>query len=88
MSNRMGEHGRMVTLLRGDALREVRGTDERSGPVVVTGNRFRPAGDGPSKTESSSNANTSIYGVPISAVQHCCGRGCKHCRIYWYRMKS
>lgn len=25
----------------------------------------------------------SAYGIPISAVQHCCGRGCKHCRVYW-----
>jgi hypothetical protein len=25
--------------------------------------------------------------VPIAAAQHCCGRGCKHCQIYWRRMK-
>jgi hypothetical protein len=29
----------------------------------------------------------SPYGIPASAVQHCCGRGCRHCRIYWNRMK-
>jgi len=22
-------------------------------------------------------------GVPSSAAQHCCGKGCRHCRIYW-----
>lgn len=22
-------------------------------------------------------------GVPVSAAQHCCGKACKHCRIYW-----
>jgi len=29
----------------------------------------------------------SIYGIPISAIQHCCGKGCKHCRVYWNRKK-
>jgi hypothetical protein len=32
-------------------------------------------------------AGESPYGVPASAVQYCCGRGCRHCRIYWNRMK-
>lgn len=37
---------------------------------------------------TSDGSKETIYGVPVSAVQHCCGRGCKHCRIYWHRMKS
>jgi hypothetical protein len=29
----------------------------------------------------------SVYGIPVSAVQYCCGRGCKHCRVYWNNKK-
>lgn len=36
---------------------------------------------------TSTGTDETIYGVPVSAVQHCCGRGCKHCRIYWHRAK-
>jgi hypothetical protein len=66
--------GRVVTLLRGDALRDARGTG-------LVQNLPTPA------PASNTGADTTIYGVPVSAVQHCCGRGCKHCRIYWHRLK-
>jgi hypothetical protein len=39
----------------------------------------------PAPAPSAGDATQSIYGVPASAVQHCCGRGCRHCRIYWHR---
>lgn len=87
MSNRTGDYGRVVTLLRGDALRDVRGTSGTPTPAAVAGNRVGSAGTGLPQIKSPSNSDTSIYGVPVSAVQHCCGRGCKHCRIYWHRMK-
>jgi hypothetical protein len=66
--------GRIVTLLRGDALRDARGTGLAQNPPT-------------SAPASNTRADTTIYGVPVSAVQHCCGRGCKHCRIYWHRLK-
>lgn len=69
MSHRTGEFGKVVTVLRGDALRDARG-------VGV-----------PSTASPKPDAASTIYGVPVSAVQHCCGRGCKHCQIYWHRMK-
>lgn len=83
----MGEYGGVVTVLRGDALRDVRRTGGTPTPALVTGSRVESVGTGLSQIKSPSNSDTSIYGVPISAVQHCCGRGCKHCRIYWHRMK-
>ena len=78
MSDRIGEHGKVVTVLRGDALRDARGT--------VLASVSTSSGDAP-KTPRPDNSAASIYGVPVSAVQHCCGRGCKHCQIYWHRMK-
>ena len=24
-----------------------------------------------------------MNGIPVTAMQYCCGRGCKHCRVYW-----
>ena len=68
--------GRPVVLLRGDQLR----------PSAVS----LPAPSMSAQTTETSNPRfdgESIYGVPVSAIQHCCGRGCKHCRIYWNRLK-
>jgi hypothetical protein len=82
VSNPTGGYGKVVTVLRGDVLRDARGTVS-----APTQSGFgTSSGDSP-KTSSASNSATSIYGVPVSAVQHCCGRGCKHCPIYWHRMK-
>lgn len=77
-----------VTVLRGDAL-----TDKPSkGDVFHLSSPTNNAGYGhanhPISSTSSATSDETIYGVPVSAVQHCCGRGCKHCRIYWHRMKS
>jgi hypothetical protein len=69
------QNSRVVTLLRGDALRDARGTRLAPDPPLPA-NVCDPGSD------------STIYGVPVSAVQHCCGRGCKHCRIYWHRMKT
>lgn len=73
---------REVTILRGDSLRDVRDRPvqapvrlEPMAPANIAGN---PPGAG----------QDSIYGVPVSAIQHCCGRGCKHCRIYWHGKKQ
>ena len=82
MSNRTGGYGNVVTVLRGDALRDARCTV----PTPPNVGFDTLSGNAP-KTTSTSNSATSIYGVPVSAVQHCCGRGCKHCQIYWHRMK-
>jgi hypothetical protein len=70
--------GKLVTLLRGDALRDARATGQASDSA-----RSAPAHD----TGTGAGTGNSVYGVPVSAVQHCCGRGCKHCRIYWHRLK-
>jgi hypothetical protein len=68
--------GKPMVLLRGDQLKTTPGGREAS-PVPVS----RDAG------MSTRTEGQSIYGVPVSAIQHCCGRGCKHCRIYWNRLK-
>jgi len=66
-----------VLMLRGDQLQQ------RKPLAVVSPSAITPS----ASTASRSGAGDSIYGVPTSAVQHCCGRGCKHCRIYWNRGK-
>jgi hypothetical protein len=66
--------GKVVTVLRGDARR---GSGEPLSPLRVERPEHAAPGTG-----------TTVYGVPVSAVQHCCGRGCQHCRIYWHRLKS
>lgn len=37
------------------------------------------------ESQTKPGASGTINGVPSSAAQHCCGRACKHCRIYWNR---
>jgi hypothetical protein len=69
-----------VTTLRGAALAVA------SAPAASADWKFAPRNEtGRSGLAPTSEGKTSIYGVPISAVQHCCGRGCKHCQIYWHR---
>ena len=69
----MSQPPRVVTVLRGAQLRAAAGTPAATAPVVPT-HVPRPTSAGEGDT---------VYGVPASAVQHCCGRGCRHCRIYW-----
>ena len=69
--------GKAMVLLRGDQLKTTPG-GRKAPPVPVS----HDAG------MSTRAEGQSIYGVPVSAIQHCCGRGCKHCRIYWNRLKS
>lgn len=72
---------RVVRLVRGEALRDVRGEPlQTRTPAIPTS-----AGVGAGDTQCGNQV--SMYGVPVSAVQHCCGRGCKHCRIYWHGKK-
>lgn len=78
MADRFGS--RVVTLVRGEALREARNEPFQ----VPTAAGFTSAGAACASTGS----EASIYGVPVSAIQHCCGRGCKHCRIYWHGKKT
>lgn len=68
---------RVVTLVRGEALR-----DERNDPLPA------PARTVSTPPSAPGGSQASIYGVPVSAIQHCCGRGCKHCRIYWHGKKQ
>lgn len=72
---------RVVTLVRGDALRDVR-NEAFQAPVGV-----RPASPAAGAGGAPTAGQASIYGVPVSAIQHCCGRGCQHCRIYWHGKK-
>lgn len=74
---------RVVTVLRGEALRKA---DERR---RGTGWNTAAASPVPSPSGDARGGTTeTVYGVPVTAVQSCCGRGCKHCRVYWHRMKS
>lgn len=73
---------KVLTVVRGDALRP------GSAPlqVAVADPSVRRTTASPLQAPEGRDASmNSIYGVPVSAVQHCCGRGCKHCRIYWHR---
>lgn len=67
---------RVVTLVRGEALH-----DGRNEPLQA------PARTVSTPPSAPSDNQTSIHGVPVSAIQHCCGRGCRHCRIYWHGKK-
>jgi hypothetical protein len=78
MADAFRSGGKVVTVLRGDARRS---SGEPLSPLRVE----RP--EHATTTDPAPGAGTTIYGVPASAVQHCCGRGCKHCRIYWHRLK-
>lgn len=66
--------GQVVTLVRGAAQEPPLGAAR----AVQLSESSASTRDGPGQRNS-------IYGVPVSAVQHCCGRGCKHCRIYWHK---
>jgi hypothetical protein len=68
---------RVLTLLRGEARRAALPAGPGPGPLPAP----------PAAPAASSGAADTIYGVPVSAVQSCCGRGCKHCRIYWHRLR-
>lgn len=68
---------KVVTLVRGEALRDV-----RNEPLPAPA---RTVSTPPSAPIDSQGA---IYDVPVSAIQHCCGRGCQHCRIYWRGKKT
>ncbi|WP_342132927.1 hypothetical protein [Hydrogenophaga sp. OTU3427] len=78
MADRFGS--RVVTLVRGEALRESRNEPLQMPTSVMS--------TSPGASCVSSENQSSIYGVPVSAIQHCCGRGCKHCRIYWHGKKT
>jgi hypothetical protein len=60
-----------VVLLRGTQLTH-RGTTPLA--VPTQGARESVARDAQSLT---------LNGIPVTAMQYCCGRGCKHCRVYW-----
>jgi hypothetical protein len=71
-----------MTVLRGAAL---------NGPAAPADATSVLRGPGPlASPPAAATCDTleTVYGVPVSAVKHCCGRGCKHCRIYWYRGKT
>jgi len=63
--------GKPVVLLRGSQLAN-RGT-ATAGPLTPTLRR----------SEAPSQEPLTVNGIPVTAMQYCCGRGCKHCRVYW-----
>jgi hypothetical protein len=72
---------KVMTVLRGAAL---------TGPAASANTTSVLRGPGPLASASAAAAGDTqetVYGVPVSAIKHCCGRGCKHCRIYWHRGK-
>jgi hypothetical protein len=82
----MSEISKPIVMLRGEALQQ-----RLSHPNVLQ-NRDTSRTEWRQLTqlkadvsEKNDSANGSVYGVPISAIQHCCGRGCKHCKIYWHK---
>lgn len=73
---------KVLTVVRGDALRSASAPQQ----LAVADLAVRRTTVSPVQASEGREASmNSIYGVPVSAVQHCCGRGCKHCRIYWHR---
>jgi hypothetical protein len=85
VNRRIDDFGKVMTVLRGDALRDARVAGTAPAQSVIAGPMSR--GECLPQGESAEKNATTIYGVPVSAVQHCCGRGCKHCQIYWHRLK-
>lgn len=72
--------------------------DSRKPVVVLRGEQLAHSAGGeacgesisPNKLRASNSTRSdreSVYGIPASAVQYCCGRGCKHCRVYWSNKK-
>jgi hypothetical protein len=72
-----------VTVLRGG---DPQGA--AAGTAVVVRSAGMPSSAAPNPIATEAGILQSPYGVPASAVQHCCGRGCRHCRIYWHRGKT
>jgi hypothetical protein len=77
-----GKGPRVLTVLRGPQL----GAPQPANSMAARTERDAPAA--PAATPGSPTEAMSIYGVPASAVQHCCGRGCSHCRIFWHGKKQ
>ena len=73
-----------VVVLPAEALRE-----KAAVPPVRSGCASAPLSTPQvaASTEQPLNSLNSLYGIPVSAVQNCCGRGCKHCRVFWHRTK-
>lgn len=66
--------GRVLTLVRGPE------ASKSPAPVrTLAAQTMAPPAEAPS--------GALVYGVPVTAIQHCCGRGCKHCRIHWRRFE-
>lgn len=86
MADSPGRQFRAATLLRGDALRDAQRSTTPVSARALHGGGSDANSQSPARTEPQHGQET-IYGVPVSAVQACCGRGCKHCRVYWHRMK-
>jgi hypothetical protein len=65
--------------------------DARKPVVLLRGAQLAARGNTPAATLNQSAresvARTSealtMNGIPVTAMQYCCGRGCKHCRVYW-----
>jgi hypothetical protein len=80
-----GKGPRVLTVVRGPQL----GAPQPSRASPARAERPASAGSAASPAVPGASAEAmSIYGVPASAVQHCCGRGCSHCRIFWHGKKQ
>jgi len=60
-----------VVLLRGAQLAA------RGGTPLATLNQ------GARESVARTPESLTMNGIPVTAMQYCCGRGCKHCRVYW-----
>lgn len=74
------ELGKVMTVVRGPARVGTKCTLPEPGSWSVENHE-------PADTARNSPASETVYGVPASAVQKCCGRGCRHCRVYRHRVR-
>lgn len=78
-----GAH-RVVTIVRGG---DAGGTAAAGRAATVRrvepATSASPAASAPPAPGGGQGSGATFNGVPVSAAKHCCGKGCKHCRIYW-----
>jgi len=65
--------------------------DARKPVVLLRGAQLATRGNMPDATPNQgareslpkTSESLTLNGIPVTAMQYCCGRGCKHCRVYW-----
>jgi len=73
--------GQTVTVVRGPA---------PTGPcsTLPDAGQWPSQGAGHASPKAGPPDSETVYGVPASTVRKCCGRGCRHCRVYHYRGRA